>query len=77
MKIAGMETDDLTVRELVGELSDLKKDLRFVEQAERGELSASELSMYSMYTLAEKPKLTEAIAALEKEIEERKMLEDE
>jgi hypothetical protein len=64
LSVLGMKLSDLSVKDICEELTDLKKDLRAIEEYERGEIRTSELTRRTTFWITEKPRIEEAIRVL-------------
>ena len=67
LSVLGMRLSDLTLKDILEELTDLKKDLRAIQEYERGEIRTSELTRRTTFWITEKPKIEEAIRVLTEE----------
>jgi hypothetical protein len=67
LSVLGMRLSDLTLQDISEELTDLKKDLRAIEEYERGDIRTSELTRRTTFWITEKPKIEEAIRVLTQE----------
>jgi hypothetical protein len=64
LTVLGMKISELSTRDICEELMDLRRDLRAIEEYERGDIRVAELTRRTTFWITEKPKIEEAIRVL-------------
>ena len=67
IKVLGMDLSELSLRDICEELSDLKRDLRVIDDYEKGHISLGELTRETMFMPKAKNNIIVAISKLKTE----------
>lgn len=66
-KVLGMNLEELSLKDICEELTDLKRDLSAIEDFDKGHLTYSELMAESSFLPSQKQMIIDGIAKLKKE----------